>query len=825
MPVQVSFPGVYIQEVPSGVHTITGVATSIAAFLGRTARGPLNKAVRCLSLADFTRAFGGPHPKSDLGQNVRQFFDNGGTDCYVVRLASAAARAASITLTDSAGNGVANRNVLTARAKTPGEWGNGLRLEVDYNTSNPDESFNLTVIHTEAGAEIARERHANLSMDPASARFAPAFVTQSSALIDLLLHADAAPPVPGPAGPRDITNLANSFAGYSQGRAFATTPIATFRTDLQNIIANNPNFEINVDEKGFVPIVLNDIFGPAGVPAPIIDSTTAWTLADLATRLQQVINAQLSTLVPGGASVVVDWRSSAGVNTAGTPNALRIAAGSGLSRSVRIRRAASQDFAGAMMLGLDQGGVEATRYSNFRPVPTAAFFRDPERVVNLSNLERDQIASLSVSGGANLLPAGALTATAPAATSLWIINAAGVAGDGVREKLRAIATALNNNVGNTDWRAEVWGYHLALVAKSGAANTTATSVVSAPNALLGGADFTRNVRQYALGGSGTSGFQQVVPPPNEAGVDGGAPALAEFAGNEAAQTGFFALDPVDIFNLMVIPADEEIPEAVHQTLWGPASNYCLKRRAFLIIDAPPSWTSGTGRPVVVNNTALVAALRTTVVKDYSAVFYPRLLYVDPATGLRKLTGPGGAIAGLMARIDSSRGVWKAPAGTEADIRGIVGFEVTLTDPENGVLNKIAVNCLRSFPSGLVNWGARTMFGSDDDGSEWKYIPIRRLALFLEESLFRGTKWIVFEPNDEPLWAKIRLNLNAFMMSLFRQGAFQGSTPDKAFYVKCDAETTTQNDRNLGIVNIEVGFAPLKPAEFVIIKIQQIAGEL
>ena len=110
-------------------------------------------------------------------------------------------------------------------------------------------------------------------------------------------------------------------------------------------------------------------------------------------------------------------------------------------------------------------------------------------------------------------------------------------------------------------------------------------------------------------------------------------------------------------------------------------------------------------------------------------------------------------------------------------------------------------------------------------SEWKYVPVRRTALFLEESLFRGTKWVVFEPNDEPLWAKIRLNLNAFMMSLFRQGAFQGTDPKDAFYVKCDKETTTPDDINKGIVNIEVGFASLKPAEFVVIKIQQIAGEV
>ena len=123
------------------------------------------------------------------------------------------------------------------------------------------------------------------------------------------------------------------------------------------------------------------------------------------------------------------------------------------------------------------------------------------------------------------------------------------------------------------------------------------------------------------------------------------------------------------------------------------------------------------------------------------------------------------------------------------------------------------------------WGARTLNGADVEASEWKYIPVRRFALFLEESLYRGTKWVVFEPNDEPLWSQIRLNVGAFMQSLFRQGAFQGLTPKDAYFVKCDGETTTQNDINNGIVNIVVGFAPLKPAEFVIIQIQQIAGQI
>jgi phage tail sheath protein FI len=179
----------------------------------------------------------------------------------------------------------------------------------------------------------------------------------------------------------------------------------------------------------------------------------------------------------------------------------------------------------------------------------------------------------------------------------------------------------------------------------------------------------------------------------------------------------------------------------------------------------------------------------------------------------------------MARIDSSRGVWKAPAGTEADLRGITGLEYKFTDEDNGVMNPHAINTLRSFPNGIVNWGARTMDGDDDFGSEYKYIPVRRTALYIEESLYRGLKWVVFEPNDDPLWAQIRLNVGAFMHDLFRQGAFQGKTKQEAYFVKCDSETTTQNDINLGIVNIWVGFAPLKPAEFVILTLQQMTGQI
>jgi hypothetical protein len=187
--------------------------------------------------------------------------------------------------------------------------------------------------------------------------------------------------------------------------------------------------------------------------------------------------------------------------------------------------------------------------------------------------------------------------------------------------------------------------------------------------------------------------------------------------------------------------------------------------------------------------------------------------------------PCGFVAGLFAKTDATRGVWKAPAGIDARLVGAAGIKTNLTDLENDTLNIQAINCLRNFSvSGNVVWGARTLRGNNELRSEWKYVQIRRLALYIKESLYRGTKGVVFEPNDEPLWAQIRLNAGSFMQGLFRQGAFQGNSPRHAYFVKCDGETTTETDRNLGVVNILVGFAPLKPAEFVVIKIQQMAGQ-
>jgi phage tail sheath protein FI len=308
-------------------------------------------------------------------------------------------------------------------------------------------------------------------------------------------------------------------------------------------------------------------------------------------------------------------------------------------------------------------------------------------------------------------------------------------------------------------------------------------------------------------------------------ADGDALAIADFngQGKEAGKKGLYALGKADLFNILCIPP--YLPEGnadagnVDAALVGEAAAYCERRRAMLLVDPRAAWNT---KDKARDNIGKIGT------KSKNAVLYfPRLKQPNPLNNNQiEDFVPCGAVAGVFARTDTTRGVWKAPAGLEATLVGVPELSVPLTDAENGELNPLGINCLRTMPAaGRIIWGSRTLQGDDRLASEWKYVPVRRTALFIEESLYRGTQWVVFEPNDEPLWAQIRLNGGAFMQNLFRQGAFQGKTPAEAYFVKCDKETTTQSDINLGIVNVLVGFAPLKPAEFVVIKLQQIAGQI
>jgi phage tail sheath protein FI/predicted transcriptional regulator len=657
--VQVSYPGVYIQEVSSGVHTITSVATSITAFIDFFREGPMNKAVEIFGMADFQRVFGGLDDRSEASYAIAQYFLNGGGTALVIRAArldgtDLAKRAGAILKADA---GVAAAEVLEVQAYSEGAWGNNLRVDVDYNvdSSSLDAAnlFNLTVTRydgpTAKAKPLGSERFLNLTMDDTKPRYALRVINDSSRLIEV-----------------------KKGGATSTNRPAAT---GTISGDLSGL--KEPDFNALSGQKISVQI---------GTQGPF--------------------NATLETWAAGKVTSLTQLRPK-------------------LEKAIRDAKSDSASFTGATV------DVEGPRLRVASGKGSTTF--EPVETVVITDALGDTTAS------AKLL----------------------------------LATPANTNA---------------------------------------------NVQQYPLGLSADHAALKKTT----IGSDGVPPDAKAIVGNPVDFSGLYALEKVDLFNILCIPraGTKNFPDGNIRTVYNAALAFCERKRAFVLIDSPPDkdevqeikdWLDDHGE----------------FRKKNAALYFPRTQIPDPVNEFRpRSVATSGTMAGIYARTDNERGVWKAPAGIEAVLDGVTRLDTKLTDTENGVLNPLAINCLRTFPVyGGIAWGARTLVGADVMGSEWKYVPIRRLALMLEESLFRGTKWVVFEPNDEPLWANIRLNVGAYMNSLFRQGAFQGATPKEAYFVKCDGETTNQDDRNKGIVNILVGFAPLKPAEFVVISIQQIAGDL
>jgi len=653
-----TYPGVYIEEVKSQVHTISGVATSITAFVGYTASGRDNFATRLFSFPDFERNFGGLASDSELSYAVQQFFLNGGSDAYVVRVPRHNAVEGEIAIEDTPGGS----QVLLVTALSAGNGAKNVIVDVDYEgiAVADTQSFNLTVTDLTTGTI---ESFPGVTIDSTGRNFVATAVNDDTTGSKLVRVS-----VP----PGTTTRPAES------GTVGGDINLAS--------LGNANNFTLNVSGS----LSATGAFGPVLVPFINAGETIPASIIDVCRLLERRANAALQKLAPNARITLRCTPSSSGIG-------------------IRVRAFVPADVAGQAL------DTEIT-----------------------------------------------FTAGAP------------------------------HNV---------------------AATLQLTSA-------------TVNVAHYVLAGATAAGSQVILTAAN-AGV--GLPQTGDLIGDELAATGVYALSKIDLFNILCIPdatrslpGNPSSPDTTVDTnaIYDDAEAYCQLRRAFLLIDPPPN----------VNDVSSGYAWKSaalTVHDDNAAAYFPRLKLPDPLNSFHLRTfAPCGVIAGLYARIDAARGVWKAPAGVEAVLQNVQDVVYKLTDPENGALNPIGLNCLRVFPIyGPVAWGARTLVGSDAEGSEWKYVPVRRMALFLEETLSRATMWVVFEPNDEPLWSQIRLNLTSFMMSLFRQGAFQGTKPSEAFFVKCDNSTTTQDDINRGIVNILVGFAPLKPAEFVVIKISQIAGQV
>ena len=673
MPVTLTYPGVYIEEVPSGVRTIVGVSTSVAAFVDFFARGPMNKAVQIFNMGDFQREFGGLHTDSEASYAIDQFFKNGGSDAWVVRTADATPSptyaTASVVLQglDATSTLIdvlrvtAGRRLKGTSVDDPGDWANNLRIDVDYDTSGTSTlpSFNMTVseISLQDGRQVViqTETYRNLNMDSDDTNYALDVVNDGSKLIQLIR---LTPLTPTP----DTSTIP------AQTGTIGTDASPTGSDAIANLTSGD-TFDI-----AFLDSFNNT---PTTVTAQVQFSGILSTLQQVRRILQAAIRA----------------------------------------------------------------------------------------------------------GGASLTPAEPLLTGA----TVQIIN----------NQFRVLAGRTGRN----------YDAHKTL---------TFSDNSGTPGSDMGLTGALNNVQQYSVGSTTSAGAQVG----GTKGVNGNLPGATELRGiRDPKKSGLYALEDVDLFNILCIPRAADLPTTDMQAVYSEALSYCEERRAFMIIDISETTNNLEDARDWLDDNALFRHRN-------AAAYFPRPRIPDPLNDYRlKSVGASGTIAGLYARTDATRGVWKAPAGIEAALRNVPDLDYRLTDPENGQLNPLGLNCLRNFDVyGNVCWGARTLMGADQQASEWKYVPVRRITLFIEESLFRGTQWVVFEPNDEPLWAQIRLNVGAFMHILFRQGAFQGLTPREAYLVKCDSETTTQDDINRGVVNILVGFAPLKPAEFVIIRIQQLAGQ-
>ena len=684
VPASPTYPGVYIQELQSPVHSITGVATSVAAFVGYTARGIDNRAQAVYSFSDFERLYGGLASNSELGYSVQQFFQNGGSQAYVVRAPMHYSGASPVPYAE-----VAFAN-LTFSALSSGQWANGqllidadLRgLDLTVATGDP-WAFNLTITNL---ADGTTESFPSVTLDKNRQNFVGSVVNDpdnGSQLVGVNTASLSNPPTLA------VTATGIVGAALASGVVGGVSYLETVNSALGG---GNTNTTANQDAS--VSLSLPNVPGsPLTIKVIGKNLPIPQTVQGLANQLQQAINNTLSIAVPG--AYVVASASPSGSGT----------------------------------------GI---RVNAFLP-------NQPDAVIGF--------LALSASGVSDAGAALGLGASPPP-----------------------------------------------------------TSI---------------NVAHYALG-MGNSGASYAETGSTAATTPTGLPTSTELIGDPAAFSGIYALAKVDLFNLLSIPeaarASAGDPTAPDTTInpveiYSAAIALCEQRRALLLIDPPPN----------VNTVASAVDWKTNtlgVVKENGAAFFPRLRLADPLNnGQLRTFAPSGVVAGVYATTDGTRGVWKAPAGIGATLNGVQNLTYQLNDQENGTLNPLGLNCFRTFPLyGPILWGARTLVGADAMANQWKYVPVRRTALYLEESLFRGTKWVVFEPNDEPLWAAIRLNVGSFMQQLFQKGAFQGRTPDQAYFVKCDGETTTQADIDQGIVNILVGFAPLKPAEFVVIQIEQLTGQ-
>jgi phage tail sheath protein FI len=781
-------PGVYIQEIPSGLRPIEGVSTSNAAFIGKAQMGPLNQARLVTNPQEFENAYGGYLADSSLAHAVHQFFNNGGKKAYIVRVAGAGAVAADISIKDRKG-----AKTLTIEAANEGAWGNKLDVLITDGQLDPGNEFTLQVYMDRSDlvpplSPLLLETHKDLSMNPAAKNYVEKVVNANSKYVAVTV---------------DITNNATANAGTSRsgqlsignGAAALKLGVANTGTEAAGGVGTNgtsrsgatPSTNPPADQRKFLINLDGDGAQEITIPA------TAATGSDIAAEIQKAVRA-LTANTPAnqpafdGFTAVYDdsvaagnpsYRLTSGTTGAGSTVVVTNSASNAISLPAGVKKFVIEiDGDGPHVVTLPAGPL-ANGAAIATEIQNAVQALIPKRAANTAAFKPP--------------PAPGFTCTydtsAVAGNPSFVLTSGTPAGIG----------RLNSSVHVTDAPSDNVAATLKLGLKNTGTEIGGSAVLRPANSKIPG--FPGDT-EYHLGDASVIG--NVAGPP-VFGSDGAQPQASDH------KNGFAALDVVRDVNIVAVPG---IGDA---DVVGFGASYCaLRGDCFFIGDAKAD------DDTVEEAKLFIDSLDKT---SYAAVYFPWLKVSDP-TGQSPepiKVPPSGFVAGLYARIDAKRGVWKAPAGTEASVNGALSLVADITDVQQDFLNPIGMNVIRQFPgAGRVVWGTRTLATVKDP--EYRYVPVRRTAIFLEQSIYNGIQWAVFEPNDEDLWASLRLNIGAFMMLQFRAGAFQGKSAKDAFFVKCDNETTTQGDIDAGIVNILVGFAPLKPAEFVILKLTQIVGQ-
>lgn len=834
-----TYPGVYVQEA-EGPRAIPGVSTSTTAFVGFLKRGPVDEPTRVLNFADFERTFGGLDPDCETTFAVHQYFANGGSEAWIVRVTGDAGIGNSPKAAKAA-ECVCNP---TIKAANDGKWGNKLLLDVAPAASGGVDRVDVTVHEYEERADkkptIVRSfKIAGIENSLKSLQES----IKTTHGIPIKVDGDA------PTGKLEFTGV---VGGVDPG-----IPTGDLGVNVSEPISLTSQVRlVSIDRCR----IIEDIF--TVVPAPkspllLTETVNESLVSSIFDIISISFGASSSKLSPAMYCKAVGGSASYSVGYVSGNIKFSITVPKDILD--KIASLGSIKIINIFKNDQESGRWETTTVSG-NPIPTSGNggHVNADQGIDIHHAVGGHDIKINIAkskkGGADIAGADIKQLTLDAFEHAEAFFAGGNA-HFIFPKSPSSLT-INDQVARKAYRLPESASSCAIAISS----RLPSNLASIPTAAI---ELERVIRENAVpclkhvsvktvdgrlrialtkpeyagiklefSGSAAEALkikgaqkQNVQYSSFANGEDGVMPTTdaKKYFGNEDAKNGLHALEKLDVFNLLCLPDLTRLDQDKAVQVVSEAARYCKKRFAFLLVDPPQNLPSDQNAFAGAQKWLAKLAPKA---DDNVAAYFPTPIIPDPTRpGRSRPVAPSGIMAGIYAATDARRGIWKAPAGVDAPLRTVQSLSVNVSDAENGVLNKQGLNVLRSFPVyGVVPWGARTLHGDDDRASQqWKYIPVRRLALHIENSLQRGLRWAVFEPNGEMLWAQIRLTVGAFMQELFRQGAFAGTTPAQAYFVLCDRTTTTSTDQESGICNVRVGFAPLRPAEFVVLTIQQMTA--